>query len=300
MAALLILPPASEADAKKASDSRLTMESRVWILRTLQSEAATVRKPLPRGDKGLPLDSNGTIDEKELLRLTTNNGVAIRAGEVVQITKLQFKKDAIVLEINGGGRQKRKWYERIEVGMGGSTRPVNTGQSMEPPQGSSIVLNFGREIPDITVDDVKQMLDPVLDFSRRSAGVMFIETLPKEIQEAIKNNQVLKGMNRDMVLAARGRPDRKIRERRGNADVEDWIYGVAPAKITFVTFDGDEVIEVKEYTPGIASDAARAMEKADASASPTTVPTATPAAAAPAPPAAGTPPPPATPPGPRH
>ncbi len=258
---VLILPgiPAFAGDQKKPG---LTQESRIWILRGLQSEFGTLRKQLPRGDNGLPLDNTGKIDDDELQRLVNNNGVAIKPGEVVQITGLQFKKDAIVFEINGGGKKKRKWFQNIEVGMGGSTRPINQDQSMQMPTGSTIVLGFGGPIPDVTVDEVKKMLEPVLDFTRRSASVMYIETLPKEIQEAIKNHQVVAGMDREMVLAARGRPDRKIRERRKDGlEIEQWLYGTAPAKIMFVTFDGDQVIEVKEFTPGVQESAKKEEPK---------------------------------------
>ena len=74
-------------------------------------------------------------------------------------------------------------------------------------------------------------------------------------------------MDRQLVVAAKGRPDRKVRERQGRIELEDWIYGVPPSKITFVTFQGNEVIEVKEYTPGVASEAVRAA-KAESAALP--------------------------------
>lgn len=278
--------PAASEKAK-----RLRQESRVWILRGLQSEFATLRKPAPRGDQGIPLDTQGAIDEKELLRLNTNNGIALRPGDLVQITAIRFKDKEIIFELNGGGKKKRRWFERIEVGMGGSTRPVNTSQSMEMPTGSSIVLAFGAPLPDLTSDDLKRMLAPALDFTRRSASVLYTETLPKEIQEAIKNNQVLVGMDREMVLASRGRPERKVRESRGGVELEDWIYGKTPSKILFVTFDGDKVVEVKEFTPGVASEAARAAEKAPAESAPAQPVVAPPPAPAPAP--APTPAPPA-------
>lgn len=256
LVALLVLPaiPAFAGDEKKNTKKpALREESRIWILRGLQAEFGTLRKQLPRGEDGLPLDHTGTIDNDELQRLVNNNGVAIKPGEVVQITGVQFKKDSIIFEINGGGKKKRKWFQNIEVGMGGgSTRPINQDQSMQMPTGSTIVLGFGGPIPDVTPDEVKKMLEPVLDFTRRSASVMYIETLPKEIQEAIKNHQVVAGMDREMVLAAKGRPERKIRERRKDGlEVEEWLYGAAPSKIMFVVFDGDQVIEVKEFTPGV-------------------------------------------------
>ena len=260
---VLAVPAAGVADDQKQQQKKrqkLRAESRVWIIRGLQAEFATARQAMPRGEKGLPLHENGTVDEKELLQRMTDFGPAIRPGEIVQITGIDFKADKIIFELNGGGKKKRKWYEGLEIGMGRSTHPVATNQSMAIPQGSTIELAFEGRVPDITSDELKQMLTPVLDFTRRSASVLYTESLPPEIQEAIKNREAVVGMDRDMVLAARGRPDRKVRTTKGRIELEDWIYGVPPAKILFVTFEGDTVIEVKEFTPGIASDAVRAME----------------------------------------
>ena len=44
---------------------------------------------------------------------------------------------------------------------------------------------------------------------------------------------------------------RMVRETRDGLETEDWIYGVAPGKITFVTFNGDKVIKVKEEYAGL-------------------------------------------------
>jgi len=55
-------------------------------------------------------------------------------------------------------------------------------------------------------------------------------------------------MDHDMVIAALGRPDHKVRERTEQGEeTEDWIYGDPPSKTVFVTFLGDKVIRVKEF-----------------------------------------------------
>ena len=243
----------------------LTRESRLQILRGLHSELATAKRALPRGEDPVPLDSEGQVDEEELQHLIGTNGAALRPGERVQITKIDFRKEEIIFELNGGGKEKSKWYQKIQIGFGGPTRPVTRQMAM--PTGSSVALRFESPVPDMTADELKKILGTLLDFSPRSASTIYVESLPKEIQEAIKNQQVLVGMDRQLVLAAKGRPDRKVRERHGGIELEDWIYGIPPSKITFVTFQGNEVIEVKEYTPGVASEAVRAAE-ADSAASP--------------------------------
>ncbi len=98
-------------------------------------------------------------------------------------------------------------------------------------------------------DDLKRDLSVMLDFSHQhSATVNWIDTLAPQFQQAIKDERAVVGMDSEMVLAAMGRPEHKVRERdpEGN-DTEDWIYGTPPSKTTFVTFEGNTVIRVKEY-----------------------------------------------------
>ncbi len=54
-------------------------------------------------------------------------------------------------------------------------------------------------------------------------------------------------MDRDQVVLALGKPRHKERsvDKDGN-EIEDWIYGDPPGKITFVTFAGSKVVRIKE------------------------------------------------------
>jgi hypothetical protein len=75
-----------------------------------------------------------------------------------------------------------------------------------------------------------------------------VDSLPPEIQKAIQDRQPVVGMDHDMVLAAMGRPDRKVREKNADGnEIEDWIYGTPPEKTIFVSFEGDKVTEVRKY-----------------------------------------------------
>jgi hypothetical protein len=79
----------------------------------------------------------------------------------------------------------------------------------------------------------------------------YIDTLPPEMQEAIKAKRATEGMNREQMVMALGRPVHKSRETKDGMELEDWVYGKAPGKITFVTFNGNKVIKVKESYAGL-------------------------------------------------
>jgi hypothetical protein len=129
--------------------------------------------------------------------------------------------------------------------MGTATTPI----AQQPPPmtyGSSVTLVFPGKLPDLSVDQVKQALGNVLDFSRHSPTVLYSPEVPPQIKEAIKNHQVIVGMDHDAVLSSKGPPDRKVREVREGVEQEDWIYGLPP-HVLFVTFDGDSVSNVHQY-----------------------------------------------------
>jgi hypothetical protein len=103
----------------------------------------------------------------------------------------------------------------------------------------------------LTADDVKKILSPLLDFDKRTVTKVYTETLPPAMQSAIKQKRAIEGMNREQVTMALGHPDHKYRETKNGVDTEDWIYGAAPGKITFVTFAGSKVVKVKEEYAGL-------------------------------------------------
>jgi hypothetical protein len=98
----------------------------------------------------------------------------------------------------------------------------------------------------MTGNDVRELLSPVLDFHAHSAAEAYMDTVPPKVKEAIKNHDVLVGMNREMVTYAKGRPDQKIREKDASGnEYEEWIYGQPPKEVAFVRFIGDEVTRLE-------------------------------------------------------
>ena len=231
---------------------KLTPEQRLELVRGLTAEFATVKAPLPRAKKPLPMKSDGTYDKQVWTEAGKEMGPAARPGDLVQITAVHIESDKILFEINGGAKSKRKWYHNIEVGMGqsGNTTPIN-GNNAGATLGTSIVMSFPKDGLPSESAAVKKLLAPVLDFEKRTVTEQVIDSYPPEIQAAIKENRALEGMNRDQVIMALGRPRTKVRESKDGLDLEDWIYGLPPGKVTFVTFGSGKVTKVKEAYAGL-------------------------------------------------
>ena len=172
-------------------------------------------------------------------------------GDIIQITSVKFEKTRLVLQVNGGFKGGRKWYERIQVGgMGGGMRSVGGGATAQTV-GTVIALVFPDGVPELDASDIKKILNPVLDFEKHSATEQYVESLPEPVQAAIKENRAIEGMDVDSVLLSMGKPVRKVRETKDGVQTEDWVYGEPPGKITFVTFQGTKVIRVKETYAGL-------------------------------------------------
>lgn len=229
---------------------KIQKDTRHQLIRVLSSEYAYSRRALPSGVEGLRIEANGQVSPSpgEMQQVIYKVGLGAKPGERVQITDMEFKGDDIVFYINGGPVKKKKWYERIEVsGMGGST-PV-TKPDDQVRRGTSIILTFKKHIPEITAQEVKRLLEPVLDFTMKSAAQAYIDTLPPKAREAIANKKVLVGMSREMVTHSKGRPDQRVREKGPEGDeYEEWIFGRPPQVVEFIRFVGDEVVQVKTMT----------------------------------------------------
>jgi len=172
------------------------------------------------------------------------SGAAAKIGDKVQITNIAFHEKSIYVEINGGPKKKSKWYNHIQLGMGGATNGSDPNQAQ--PTGAAMTLEFTQHVPEMTGPELKLLLGPVLDFSVKTAAEVYTDTLPPKIKAAIKSHEVLVGMNRDMVIMAKERTQRKTREKDDKGEeYEEWLYGEPPADVVFVRFKGDEVVQVK-------------------------------------------------------
>jgi hypothetical protein len=92
---------------------------------------------------------------------------------------------------------------------------------------------------------LRALLYPVLDFNARNKEQAYLDSMPPKVKEAIQAHHVLVGMSSEMVLHAKGKPPRKVRERDGAMEYEEWIYGEPPADVDFVRIVEDEVVRVE-------------------------------------------------------
>ncbi len=243
--------PSGNNSAQPKQEQPLQPESRLALVRYVDGEFARVVEPIPSGKDGFRIKAGEPVNEKQLRQALGTHGSAVNPGDRAQITRLTFKDREIEVEVNGGGRGRTRLRDRIHMQIGG----VGTMQQSEPVPavnpnlGATLILDFSRPVPDMTPEQLKKFLSGMLDFSKQhSAAVQWVETLPPEMQNAIKDKRPAVGMDRDMVLAAVGRPDRKVRERAPDGtETEDWIFGKPPAKTIFVKFEGDKVISVEQF-----------------------------------------------------
>jgi len=251
IALLLFLSVLASADSPPGTQSvdlakapAMSKETRENLIHAFDTELVYIRTAFPMGRVGLKLH-NGVVtpNGQELQMMMSTYGPAAKPGDLARISDIRINARSIRFEINGGPVKKKKWYQRIEVGgVGGGSTPIAPSDSNANARGSFVDLIFDRSVPEMTPVQLKQLLMPVFDFNSKSPLEAYLETVPPKVKQAIKEHRVLVGMNREMVIYAKGRAPKKERERDGDTEYEEWIYGDPPQDVEFVRFVGDEVI----------------------------------------------------------
>ncbi len=255
---------AAQASVNPATETagpsgHLTAGTQLLLVRYVDGEFAKTVRAIPAGRRGFRVEPNKPVNPQDLSDALRLDGTVANPGDTVQITQLDFDAHSIRVEINGGGRKHFNWRQHIQFGMGNLATPPPDYVDPQQPTGGVLVLYFGhQDVPNLSADQLKSDLSSFLDFSKHSAALNWVDTLPPKFQKGIKNHEAVVGMNRDMVIAALGIPDKKVRQwdPEGRETV-DWIYGLPPSPSTFVTFEGENVIRVKHYAMEDASMDAR-------------------------------------------
>jgi hypothetical protein len=244
--------PPPNAPPIAANAPHIGKQTRYEILREFETQLVYARTNFPIGAKGLQLkDGVITPNGEELRQSLALWGPAVRPGDPAHISFVQIKNDHIHFEINGGPIRRKKWYQRVEV-SGNYGTPVYGGpdEGQINAHGSYVDLYFDKYVPEMTPQQLRAILFPVLDFNARNKEQAYLDTVPPKVKAAIQAHHVLVGMNQEMVLHAKGKPPKKVRERDGETLYEEWIYGEPPADVDFVRIVGDEVVRVETMKVG--------------------------------------------------
>jgi hypothetical protein len=225
---------------------RISKQTRYELIRNFEMQLVYARTAFPMGTKGLRLkDGAITPSGEELQQMLSLWGPAVRPGDPAHISYVQIKDDHIHFELNGGPIHRKKWYEHIEVSGTNGVPVTGSGDPQTNAHGSYVDLYFEKHVPEMTAAQLRVLLYPVLDFNAKNREQAYLDTVPPKVKEAIQAHRVLVGMNQEMVIHAKGKAPRKVRERDGDTEYEEWIYGEAPADVDFVRFVGDEVVRVE-------------------------------------------------------
>src|SRR3954451_16800921 len=146
--------------ASGKDSSQLSEQHRIELIRTFNADLVYIRTQFPMGKVGLTIKEGKISPNGEALaRLLSMWGPSVKPGDRAIITQFLLKDDRIHLEINGGPVKKTKWYQHIQVGMGGGgITPGGAPDQTNNPRGSYVDLVFPHHLPDMTVDELKQML----------------------------------------------------------------------------------------------------------------------------------------------
>lgn len=244
LALISVLP----VPAAAAGRPHLTTPAKLALVRGMVADIGIARQVFPRGKKPVVVAADGRVlNEQYVQQAVVDMPPAAKPGERMQITAIRFHSKSILLELNGGFTRTH-WYDHLQIGMGAQMTPV---AQVQMESGSEILVRFPAGVPaNLTTAQLKHILSGVLDWNLHStlAAAMGI-MLPPKLQNAINHHQVLVGMSRGMVLAAKGRANEKYHETDPKTGVQysDWVYGHPPGDTTFVRIVGDRVVRVIDY-----------------------------------------------------
>ncbi len=243
---------APAAPVLSANAPRMSKQTRLEIIRDFETQLVYARTTFPMGQKGLVLkDGVTTPSGQNLQQLIALWGPSIKPGDPAHISYVRIHDNHIHFDLNGGAIHRKKWYQHIEVsGANGASVPLSADQATDNPHGSYLDVYFEKYVPEMSAAQLRALLYPALDFNARNKEQAYLDTVPPKVKAAIQAHYVLVGMNTEMVLHAKGRPPKKVREREGDTDYEEWIYGEPPQDVDFVRIVGDEVVRVETMKVG--------------------------------------------------
>jgi hypothetical protein len=227
----------------------LDPRARLMLIRSIESEQGFAMRPFPRGHKGLTLAANGNLAPAGVayLNMVVDNGLSAKPGQRLTITNIRVDRSKIILDLNGGPDAKHRFMRHIQIGVGpmdSDEDPSMLDQSGDPA-GARLTLSFPDTVPELTAQQVKALLAPMISFDVKTPVQAFTDTLPPALREAILNHDAWVGMSLDMLMFAKGQPRVKSHEMQGQMPIDIWMYGTPPDPVTFVRINGNRVIRVE-------------------------------------------------------
>jgi hypothetical protein len=256
------VPPAAPASTSQpqsqtpappipADAPRMSKQTRLEVIRDFETQIVYARAFFPMGAKGIKLkDGVATPNGLELQQSLALWGPAVKPGDPAHISYVHIKDDHIHFDLNGGPVHRKKWYEHIQISGANSNVPLGPNESPPNPHGTYLDVYFDKYVPEMTAQQLRDLLYPVLDFKARNKEEAYLDTVPPKVKTAIQAHQVLVGMNTEMVVHAKGKAPKKVREKDGDIEFEEWIYGEPPQDVDFVRIVGDEVVRIETMKVG--------------------------------------------------
>ena len=99
--------PSTDAQGQTKSTT-LQESSKLELIRYVSGEFAKATRALPAGKEGFIHHVGKPLGEELLQRAVATHGAAVNVGDNAQITKLEFHEHSILVDVNGGGRGKRR------------------------------------------------------------------------------------------------------------------------------------------------------------------------------------------------
>src|SRR5437762_13404479 len=91
--------------------AQASKDARFKILGTVIAEQAEARVAMPFGTEGVEVNDEGEIDQKKVESEIKKHGQSVEPGKIVTITSIDFSDDKIELQLDGGGKNKKAWYD---------------------------------------------------------------------------------------------------------------------------------------------------------------------------------------------
>jgi hypothetical protein len=160
--------------------AQISRDAKYDILRTVIADQAAARIGLPFGADGVELSDSGEINKDKLQRDLKKNGQSIEVGKVVTVTDIQFDDSKIEIELDGGGKNKISFLDRIQVGvgMGNTTAPVGRDDKTAKAKGSKIVVRFAMKVAILSpIIKNHPILDSISTFRRPGEALAELRTV---------------------------------------------------------------------------------------------------------------------------